>query len=70
MDLLQASAGLSVETSPLLFFAMFFQPERDVPLGSTEAWRRSGPSQVFTLRGLFAGKHRAICSFPGTSELF
>lgn len=24
MDLLQASASLSVETSPLLFFAMFF----------------------------------------------
>lgn len=64
MDLLGASAALSLETSPSCFSQYILQPERDVPPGCTKVWRRRGPPHGFTLQGALCAKHGAIALFP------
>lgn len=48
----------------------FFQPKWDISLDPSRNGSEVAPCMFCDYRELFAGKCNAICSFPGTTELF
>lgn len=69
MDLLGASAALSLETSPLLLFAVYFAARARRSARMHQGVAVEWPPARFHVAGSSVREARSHCAFPGTSEL-
>lgn len=69
MDLLGASAALSLETSPLLLFAVYFAARARRSARMHQGVAAERPPARFHVAGSSVREARSHCAFPGTSEL-
>lgn len=69
MDLLGASAALSLETSPLLLFAVYFAARARRSARMHQGVAAEWPPARFHVAGSSVREARSHCAFPGTSEL-